>query len=557
MAVMSHLRWAAASDPGLRRTRNEDRYYADPDRGIYAVIDGVGGHAAGEHAAEVALEVIRERLERQAGSPELRLREAIALANNEIYRLSRLQPEWNGMACVLTVALLEDDAVTVGHVGDSRLYLLRPGQIRKVTHDHSPVGEREDRGELTEEEAMRHARRNEIYRDVGSAEHNPEDAGFIEVANFHMPSDGALLLCSDGLTDLIGSAEIRAGVERYAPDFDTAIHALIDAANAAGGKDNITAVLVAGPDYDPNAAIAPEPAAGSRAFGPFSRHWFWLLAGLIAGAVLGLAGPIVWSRFVQAGPRSWTVGPAGIMAAMNRAHAGDTVLIPQGRYRERVDLREGVTLRPQLPGTVTLISPDGGPAVIARKIDAGTLEGIWIQGDLDAPLSVGIEIVDASPTISNVKITGANTGIEVRGASAPLIASSQIANNLGAGLMIVQGAKPRVENNLIAANGNGKPGPAKPGVEVHDAAPVLKDNGIVDNAVDPIRIFGRGYQSSDYEENFFGGLPAKEAIWLEDEESVGRPSRPAADATAGSHAGEERVRANRAAHEAGEAGHRP
>src|SRR5579872_4692131 len=101
MAVTAHLRWAAATDPGMRRTNNEDRFYADPDRGIYAVIDGVGGHAAGEHAAETALQVIRERLERQTGSPADRLREAIALANNEIYRMSRSKPEWNGMACVL------------------------------------------------------------------------------------------------------------------------------------------------------------------------------------------------------------------------------------------------------------------------------------------------------------------------------------------------------------------------------------------------------------------------------------------------------------------------
>ena len=129
------------------------------------------------------------------------------------------------MACVLTVALIEDDVVTVGHVGDSRLYLLRPGEIQKITHDHSPVGEREDRGEISEAEAMRHARRNEIYRDVGSSERNPDDAGFIEMETFPMPSDGALLLCSDGLTDLVSSAEIRAGVERYAPDFDAAMHA--------------------------------------------------------------------------------------------------------------------------------------------------------------------------------------------------------------------------------------------------------------------------------------------------------------------------------------------
>ncbi len=521
MAVMAHPRWAAATDPGMRRTKNEDRYFADPDRGIYAVIDGVGGHAAGERAAEVALEVIRERLERPSGSPENRVREAIALANNEIYRLSRLKPEWNGMACVLTIALLEDDTVTVGHVGDARLYLLRPGQIRKVTHDHSPVGEREDRGELSEEEAMRHARRNEIYRDVGSIERNPDDTGFIEVSSFRMPSDAALLLCSDGLTDLVSSAEIRAGVERYAPDFTTAIHGLIEAANAAGGKDNITVVLVAGADYDPNAENASEIAPDRNAkTGFFSHRRVWMLCGLLIGAVLGLAGPIVWNRFVQAGPRSWTVGSRGIMAALNQAHAGDTVLIPQGRYKERVELREGVTLRPQMPGTVTLVSPDGGPAVTAHRIEAGTIEGIWIQGDLAAPLAVGVRIIDASPTVSNVKITGANTGIEVRGASAPLIASSQIANNLGAGIVIAQGAKPRIENNLIAANGDGKPGPAKPGVEVHDtAAPVLKDNGIVDNATEPIRIYGRAYQPADYEENFFGGLSAKEAIRLVDEEA--------------------------------------
>src|SRR5581483_3971986 len=101
------------------------------------------------------------------------------------------------------------------------------------------------------------------------------------------------------------------------------------------------------------------------------------------------------------------VGTGGIGAAMHRAHAGDTVVIPQGLYRERIELREGITLRSQQPGMVTVTSPDGGPAVVARKIDSGTLEGIWIQGDLAAPLSGGIEIVDSSPLISNVRISGA------------------------------------------------------------------------------------------------------------------------------------------------------
>ena len=202
-----------------------------------------------KHAAQAAVDVIRERLERQTGTPEERLREAIALANNEIYRLSRTRTEWNGMACVLTVALIEDDIVTVGHVGDSRLYLLRRGEIEKITHDHSPVGEREDRGELSEAEAMRHARRNEIYRDVGSAERNPDDPAFIEITTFPMPADGALLLCSDGLTDLVRSQRNPRRRGTLCAGLRQPSRALIDAANAAGGKDNITVVIVAVPDY--------------------------------------------------------------------------------------------------------------------------------------------------------------------------------------------------------------------------------------------------------------------------------------------------------------------
>ena len=497
---------AAASDPGKRRKNNEDRFYTDPERGIFVVVDGVGGHAAGEHAAQAAVDVIRERLERPGGAAEVRLREAIALANNEIYRLSRTRPEWNGMACVLTIALVEDGTVTVGHVGDSRLYLLRPGEIEKITHDHSPVGEREDRGELTEAEAMAHARRNEIYRDVGSAERSPDDPAFIEVTTFPMPSDGALLLCSDGLSDLVSASVIRNGVERYAPRYEKAVQALIAAANAAGGKDNITVVIAASPDY-----VIDKPPAGATVRWPLLTGA--LAAGLIIGIAIGTLSQIAWNRSALAsGPRTIFVGPAGINAALNQAHSGDTVVIPQGSYRESIELREGVTLRSVQPGTVTLTSPDSGPVVTASKIQAGTLEGVWMQG-------AGLRIVDASPLISNVRITGAPTGIEVEGASSPVITSSQITNNIGAGISIHADAKPRIENNLIAANGNdGKAAESKPGVEVADKAhPLLKNNGIVDNAADAavwVWVRGHAFQAADFEENFFGGIPPKEAIRL-------------------------------------------
>ena len=167
MVPAAKLRCAAESDLGRVRTNNEDRVHCDPGRGIYLVVDGVGGQAAGEKAADVALSMIRTRLERQTGDAPQRIREAITVANNEIVRLARGNPQWEGMACVLTVALVEGESAFIGHVGDSRLYKIRGGRIQKITHDHSPVGEREDSGEISESDAMRHPRRNEVYRDIG------------------------------------------------------------------------------------------------------------------------------------------------------------------------------------------------------------------------------------------------------------------------------------------------------------------------------------------------------------------------------------------------------
>src|SRR5436190_16919176 len=206
--VKTKVRCAGGSDPGRIRGNNEDAFHLDADRGIFLVVDGIGGHAAGEKAAEIAVERVRARLERQTGAVEQRIREAIVLANNEIHRAAAENPDWEGMACVLTLAVLENGSAVIGHVGDSRLYRIRAGEIRKITHDHSPVGEREDNRELTEAEAMRHPRRNEVYRAVGSEEHSPDDADFIEVLRIPFESDSALLLCSDGLSDQVASHEI-------------------------------------------------------------------------------------------------------------------------------------------------------------------------------------------------------------------------------------------------------------------------------------------------------------------------------------------------------------
>ena len=515
------------SDMGRKRTNNEDLGYVDPEGRFFLVIDGVGGHAAGETAAATALEVIRERLERESGTPEQRLREAIALANNEIFRLASTNPEWNGMACVLTVALVVDGVVHVGHVGDSRLYLLTPGSIKKITKDHSPVGEREDRGELSEVDAMRHPRRNEIFRDVGSAERTPDDQNFIDSpTSFPMPPDGALLLCSDGLTDLVEEATIAAGMEMYAPDYGAAIKALIRAANDAGGKDNITITVAAAPGYGkpdpsrPPAIAMPTPIPHAAQPGQRPGVGWLTLAGVgLACMVFGGLGVAGWTSRAQLfGP----VQPVEHVAQLLRveqggriedklrlSQKGDTVLISPGEYSGRVYLRAGVAVRGDESGPVVLTAPDAGPVVRADNVVGASLQNVTIRGVRSDAESSGIEIVAESGfkcdvRIENVRVENAYTGIVVQGAATPKILRSRIVGNLATGLEIQDSSAPVVEGNIISGNGKAKPGPQKPGIDVGPAAkPILRDNAVFDNGAEPIWIDSQ----PEHTGNFFGGPP--------------------------------------------------
>ena len=157
------------------RPRNEDRFHVDLARGIFIVVDGVGGQPGGERAAEIAIDAVRTRLERNTGSLVDRLREAVASANEAIHEESGVRPDLSGMACVLTAAVVNDGRVCAGHVGDTRLYKLRGGAMVKLTHDHSPVGALEDDGRLDEREAMAHPRRHEVWRDVGTTMRRPAE----------------------------------------------------------------------------------------------------------------------------------------------------------------------------------------------------------------------------------------------------------------------------------------------------------------------------------------------------------------------------------------------
>ncbi|MEM9666537.1 MAG: protein phosphatase 2C domain-containing protein, partial [Bacteroidota bacterium] len=272
---------AGLTHPGLRRDHNEDRYVCDAERGLFVVIDGVGGYASGDVAAELARDLVYQRLRRHQGPSTVRLREAITVANNEIYYRSQLDPAQWGMACVLTAVVVEPGMATVGHVGDTRLYEVRREGLRKVTADHSPVGLREDQGELSEVEAMAHPRRSEILRDVGSTYHHTDDADFVDVYRVPFHADRALLLCSDGLTDLVPSAEIHRLLMLEAGRPDRAAQRLIDAATDAGGHDNITAVVIEGAEY----AARVQHADARPGLGPRSRRgrWSWFAAGLLLG----------------------------------------------------------------------------------------------------------------------------------------------------------------------------------------------------------------------------------------------------------------------------------
>ena len=253
-AVSLRCRSWGGSDVGRVRDRNEDRFHCDDTAGVYLVVDGMGGAASGDVAASIAHDIVVRRLGRAEGDAEERVREGIALANNAIVEDAALHPERAGMGCVLTVALLDGGTFTVGHVGDTRLYRIEADGITKLTRDHSPVGEREDRGELTEHEAMRHPQRSVVDRALGEAWAHPSD-DLIEVLRVSTGPGDRFLLCTDGVTDQVSTAEISETLRASRPG--GAVSALLAKANDRGGLDNATAVLVhVGPGDDAAASRA-------------------------------------------------------------------------------------------------------------------------------------------------------------------------------------------------------------------------------------------------------------------------------------------------------------
>jgi len=318
---------AARTDTGRQRHANEDSYYARSP--VYVVADGMGGAQAGEVASQIAADVFDSDL--GDGNPEEVLAGLAQEANRRIFELSRADATRTGMGTTLTGALISSDEVSIVHVGDSRAYLYRDGQLRQLTRDHSLVEELRRQGKLTPEEAEEHPQRSIITRALG-----PEPDVELDVHTQQARSGDVFLLCSDGLTSMIREDQVREILEE-SESLKAAVDRLVEEANRAGGRDNITVVSFRlGGDGDggspavedtitglhrahveaaaeapvafeaepPPAPPAPVPARARRAGPPRRRKVLRrtaigaLLAIVLAGAVIGATAGLRHVYFV-------------------------------------------------------------------------------------------------------------------------------------------------------------------------------------------------------------------------------------------------------------------
>lgn len=268
---MQHLMdFALRSDVGRKRRHNEDSSLVAPELGLALVADGMGGYKAGEVASAIAVYRVLEEMKPFLGEqhPEMidqesgftrasvAVRNAIVQANEEIFDKAEGIPQCNGMGTTVVAAMFYAGRVTLAHVGDSRAYRMRNGELRAVTNDHSLVQEMVDRGLVSAEEAAENTPRNLVTRALGV-----ERTVRVEITQDHFESGDLFLLCSDGLNDMVSDKEIGLTLSKYSANLAEAAERLVALANERGGKDNVSVVL-----------LRPQPADGNTKKG--------LLAGL-------------------------------------------------------------------------------------------------------------------------------------------------------------------------------------------------------------------------------------------------------------------------------------
>jgi protein phosphatase len=255
-----NLSWAVRTDPGLRRSSNEDSYCTRPDLGLYVVADGMGGHVAGEVASRVAVETIQTFIAETAGAdknrtwpfpfePQIslegnRLKAAFRLANRQIANAMADSADLRGMATTASAVLTGKTSACIGHVGDSRVYVLRDGALRQITDDHSWVEEQVRAGTMTATAARQHPWRNVVTRALSGGA-DPE----IDIVELVPAKGERFLLCSDGLSGVVPH-DTMARLAGASEPLETVCDHLIAAANEGGGPDNITVLVLEVADAD-------------------------------------------------------------------------------------------------------------------------------------------------------------------------------------------------------------------------------------------------------------------------------------------------------------------
>ena len=260
------ITYQAVTDVGRKRKGNEDSLFVNAEQKLFVVADGMGGHAAGEVASRIAVDAINEFICLTAGDEEItwpfgldenmsydgnRLKTAVRFANRKVLEATKERAEYEGMATTVAAVLVDGESANVAHVGDSRVYLYRPGgalegtggepgsDLTQLTSDHSWVNEQIQSGVISPDQARSHPLRNVVTRALGGKADLQVDMQVHEAR-----SQDILLLCSDGLTTMIPDDDIARVLLEKEGDIEAAARALVDAANARGGEDNITVLLL-------------------------------------------------------------------------------------------------------------------------------------------------------------------------------------------------------------------------------------------------------------------------------------------------------------------------
>ena len=275
MSLRGKLEMAGVTDVGRRRDHNEDTIVTDAGLGLAVLADGMGGYKGGEVASALAANVLVEEVRRKLRWQEvaavdeqtgytrasLLIRDAISRANDSIYRTAHEQPHCQGMGTTLVSLLFYDNRLSVGHVGDSRLYRVRGEEIEQLTVDHSLMQELVDRGFYTPEQARRHVQKNLVTRAVGV---DPTVTADLQEEAV-LPGD-IYLACSDGLSDLVEDGDIHLTLTQYGANLSEAAQRLVELANARGGTDNVSVILIR--------ALRPFPAHRPSPWRMKVLHWF-------------------------------------------------------------------------------------------------------------------------------------------------------------------------------------------------------------------------------------------------------------------------------------------